>query len=238
MIQHVGNKTSVDWEHGELLLVDKPKDWTSFDVVARIRSMLHVPKVGHAGTLDPKATGLLLVCTGKMTKMMDSFSEMEKEYEGVMELGAATKSFDSETEVIERKDTSGITYEQLSDIFKSFVGHQKQVPPMFSAVKKNGRRLYKDARKGRDIVREPRDIFVREFEIRSYNAPFVQFRVSCSKGTYIRSLVNDIGIRLGCGAFLKELQRTRIGEFLLADAMSIEDIHRLHSKFQPMPMNV
>ncbi|MFA6540273.1 MAG: tRNA pseudouridine(55) synthase TruB [Bacteroidota bacterium] len=231
MIDHAGMKDVLDLEAGELLLVNKPKDWTSFDVVARIRSMYHIQKIGHAGTLDPKATGLLLLCTGKMTKMIDQFLGLEKEYEGIIEIGAITKSFDSETEVIEKKEINAIRREQIIDIFKLFIGYQMQLPPMYSAVKINGRRLYKDARKGRTVEREPREIFIKEFELTSFEPPFVGFKVVCSKGTYIRSLANDVGVKLGCGAYLKELSRTRIGEYSVNDSYTVEQLHLLGEKF-------
>ncbi len=230
MIDHVGLKKNINFESGELILMNKPIGWTSFDVVARIRSMYHIPKIGHAGTLDPKASGLLIICTGKMTKSIDQFSELEKEYVGTIELGATTKSFDSETEVIERNDISGVTLSKLLTAAQSFIGVQKQIPPMYSAVKINGRRLYKDARKGRTIAREPREIFVGEFEITSFNPPFAEFKVVCSKGTYVRSLANDVGEKLGCGAYLKSLIRTRIGSFCVAEAYSMEDLNLLSEK--------
>ena len=215
-----------------MLLVNKPKDWTSFDVVARTRSLFHIAKIGHAGTLDPKATGLLILCTGRMTKSIDSFSVLDKEYTGLFEVGSRTKSFDSETEVIEIKDSSHITAELISNVMKKFIGHQKQVPPMYSAVKKNGRRLYKDARKGRVVEREARDIFIKEFSLLSFSRPLVEFKVVCSKGTYVRSLVNDIGAELGCGAYLKELKRTRIGEYTLQESLSLDDLQRMSEKAQ------
>jgi tRNA pseudouridine55 synthase len=230
MIDHAGLKSEIDFEQGELILVNKFSGWTSFDVVARIRSMFHIPKIGHAGTLDPKATGLLLICTGKMTKSIDSFADLEKEYTGTMELGATTKSFDGETEIENRKPVDGITAEDVQNIFNGFLGAQKQLPPMFSAVKKNGRRLYKDARKGRVVEREPRDIFVKEFSLTSFALPFVGFKVVCSKGTYVRSLTNDSGEKLGCGAYLKQLTRTRIGEYKVEDAFTVETIHSLEQK--------
>lgn len=230
MIDHAGMKETLDLEAGELLLVNKPKDWTSFDVVARIRSMYHIQKIGHAGTLDPKATGLLLICTGKMTKMIDQFLGMEKEYEGIIEIGASTKSFDSETEIIDKKEIGDVHREQILEVFKMFLGFQKQLPPMYSAVKINGRRLYKDARKGKTVERAPREIFIKEFELTSFEPPFIGFRVVCSKGTYIRSLANDVGVKLGCGAYLKELSRTRIGEYSVNDSFPVEQLHLLGKK--------
>ena len=232
MVAHVGLKESIDFEQGELILVDKPMDWTSFDVVAKIRSMFRIKKVGHAGTLDPKATGLLIVCTGRMTKSIDQFTAQEKEYTGIFELGGITSSLDSETEVTDRKDFSRVTSEQVQHVFELFIGKQKQIPPMFSAIKINGRRLYKDARKGKIVEREPREIFIKEFQMTSFELPFVGFRVVCSKGTYIRSLANDCGEKLGCGAYLKQLTRTKIGDFRIEDALKMENIHLLKNKLQ------
>jgi len=232
MFQHAGEKQSLNFDEGEIILVNKPLDWTSFDIVARVKIMFDIKKIGHAGTLDPKATGLLILCTGKMTKQIEQIVGLEKEYTGIIELGATTKSFDSEMEVIEKKDFSKITDTEVEQVFSSFVGEQKQLPPMFSAIKKNGRRLYKDARKGKEIERETRDIFIKEFSMTSFELPFVGFRVVCSKGTYIRSLANDSGIKLGCGAYLKQLTRTRIGEFDIKDAYDVTQLHLLESKVQ------
>ena len=233
MWEHAGQKESLNLEDGEIILVNKPLNWTSFDIVARMRAMFEVRKIGHAGTLDPRATGLLVICTGKMTKQIDQFIGLEKEYSGVIELGSATKSFDTETEVYEKKEFGGITKDEVEGVISTFLGAQKQLPPMFSAVKKNGRRLYKDARKGKEVERDLRDIFIKEFEMTSFDLPYVGFRVVCSKGTYIRSLANDIGVKLGCGAYLKQLVRTRIGDFNVADAYTVELLHLLEQKIQP-----
>lgn len=232
MWEHAGNKEHLNFDEGEIILVNKPVDWTSFDVVARLRSMYRIKKIGHAGTLDPKATGLLIICTGRKTKSITEFQDLEKEYEGIIELGSTTKSFDAETDIIETKPVSGISAENVRDIFASFVGELTQLPPMYSAIKKNGRRLYKDARKGRDVPREARRIFIKSFDMISFKVPFVGFRVVCSKGTYVRSLANDVGAQLGCGGYLKQLVRTRIGEFTLSDALSVEQFHLLQHKLQ------
>jgi tRNA pseudouridine55 synthase len=232
MKQHAGMKEMLDLEAGEIILVDKPMDWTSFDVVARVRSLHNIKKIGHAGTLDPKATGLLILCTGKMTKSISEFQDFEKEYTGVMEIGSTTKSFDSETEVIDKKEVSHIYPDMIREVFKSFLGVQQQLPPMYSAVKIDGKRLYKSARKGKDVVRQTREVFIKEFEMTSFDTPHVGFRVVCSKGTYIRALANDSGEKLGCGAFVKQLIRTRIGPYLLTDAMTMEDIHMLGTKIR------
>lgn len=225
---------ALDFEKGEVLLVDKPLDWTSFDVVHRVRDLFHVKKVGHAGTLDPKATGLLILCTGKKTKEINSFTGQEKEYEGIMQLGATTASFDSETPEEEQKDCLSIGKKQVVEVFSSFIGLQLQVPPMYSAVKYGGKPLYKYARKGRSLEREPREITVSEFALIKMELPYLHFRVVCSKGTYIRSLVDECGRKLGCGAYLKELRRTRIGNLSLDQALHIEDLYSLSDRCHPM----
>ena len=232
MWEHAGQKESLNLEEGEIILVNKPLNWTSFDIVARMRAMFDVKKIGHAGTLDPRATGLLVICTGKMTKQIDQFIGLDKEYTGIIELGSSTKSFDTETEVYEKKEFNGLTKIEVEQVISSFLGAQKQMPPMFSAIKKNGRRLYKDARKGKEVEREPRDIFIKEFHMTSFDLPYIGFRVVCSKGTYIRSLANDIGIKLGCGAYLTQLERTRIGNFSVNDAYTVELLHLLEQKIQ------
>jgi tRNA pseudouridine55 synthase len=209
---------------GEILLLDKPLDWTSFDVVKRVRWTFNVAKVGHAGTLDPKATGLLIVCTGRKTKTIDSFMGLEKEYEGTMELGVRTPSFDSETEVTERRPYEGVGREEIERVVSGFVGKQLQTPPMYSANKHHGRPLYKLARKGKVVDRAPKVVDVMGFDILHVENPVVQFRVVCSKGTYVRSLVDDVGTKLGCGATLRSLRRTRIGGFHVRDAVTIEEL--------------
>jgi tRNA pseudouridine55 synthase len=230
MWEHAGQKLSLNLEDGEIILVNKPLNWTSFDIVARVRAMFEVKKIGHAGTLDPRATGLLILCTGKMTKQIDQFIGLDKEYTGIIELGAITKSFDTETELYDKKEVNTITKDEIEIVIKSFVGIQQQLPPMYSAIKMNGRRLYKDARKGKDVERATREITIKEFEMTSYDAPEVKFRVVCSKGTYIRSLANDIGEKLGCGAYLKQLHRTRIGQFHVEDALPVEQLHLIEPK--------
>ncbi len=219
-------------EEGDVLLIDKPLDWTSFDVVHRVRDLFHVKKAGHAGTLDPKATGLLIVCTERRTKTIDEFSGLEKEYEGVMELGATTPSFDSETPIENRKEFSFITENQVRQTVQSFLGAQQQIPPMYSAVKYGGKPLYKFARKGRTVERQPREIFISDLEITAIDLPLVHFRIVCSKGTYIRTLVDDCGKKLGCGAYLKELRRTRIGSFHVSDALQIPALYERARKVE------
>lgn len=237
-MEHAGTKPVLNLQEGEIILVDKPLDWTSFDIVARMRAMFEVKKIGHAGTLDPKATGLLIICTGKKTKSIDSFMGWEKEYTGIIELGSTTKSFDTETEVVKQQEVGGLSQSQISHCFREFIGVQQQLPPMYSAIKMNGRRLYKDARKGRDIERPTREVEIKEFEMTSFALPSVGFRVVCSKGTYIRSLANDVGVRLGCGAYLKELRRTRIGEFSVGDALPVELLHTITPRIVQEPAAV
>jgi tRNA pseudouridine55 synthase len=209
---------------GDVLLVIKPKGWTSFDVVHKIRGALGVKKVGHAGTLDPLATGLLIVCTGGRTRDIATFTGLEKEYEAEMYLGGETDSFDAETPVINPRSTEGITDSRIRAVFGEFVGWTAQIPPMWSAAKVRGRRLYAYARSGEEVERSPKQVFIRTLEVLSIAMPVVRFRVVCSKGTYVRSLVHDIGQKLGCGAYVTSLVRTRIGEYSLRDALSIEEI--------------
>jgi len=207
-----------------MLLIDKPVDWTSFDVVKKVRATFQTKKVGHAGTLDPKATGLLIVCTGKRTKEIDQFVGLEKEYTGTFELGIRTPSFDSETEVSERGDFSNLSDEAIAAVMKKMVGTQMQMPPMYSALKYGGRPLYRYARAGQTVSREPREIFVSSFVVEAIRRPFVDFKVVCSKGTYVRTLVDDAGQTLGCGASLISLRRTRIGQYHVNDAATIEQL--------------
>jgi tRNA pseudouridine55 synthase len=209
---------------GEMLLVNKPRGWTSFDVVNKIRSLFHVRKIGHAGTLDPLATGLLIVCTGKKTREIDLYQGREKEYDATILLGARTASFDAETPVIEWKSTDGITADNVRKVLLGFVGYQTQLPPMWSAAKVRGTRLYKYAKKGIEVERRPREILISSIEPTLIDLPQVRFTVVCSKGTYIRTLADDVGRTLGCGAYLESLTRTRIGEYRLADALSIDEL--------------
>jgi tRNA pseudouridine55 synthase len=226
-----GPKVAKDRElhlaEGDLLLVDKPRGWTSFDVVNKIRRMYGVRRVGHAGTLDPLATGLLIICTGKRTRDLQQFVGLEKEYEAELELGATTPSYDAETEVSERRSTEGITEERVREVLREFVGTQSQVPPIWSAVKVNGRRLYDYARKGEEVVRKPREVSITAITATRIAVPMVDCTVVCSKGTYVRTLAHDIGERLGCGAFLRGLRRTRIGSYDVRDAFTLEDLLRL-----------
>jgi tRNA pseudouridine55 synthase len=215
-----------DFAAGELLLINKPYKWTSFDVVGKIRNSLKPLKlkVGHAGTLDPLATGLLIICTGKLTKQIDSFQAEEKEYTGTMILGASTPSFDMETEIDEQFSIENITEEDIYKATAPFKGDIEQYPPAHSAVKVNGERLYVKARLGEEVELRKRFVTVSEFEITRVQLPEIDFRIVCSKGTYIRSLVSDFGKQLNNGAYLSKLTRTRSGNFLLADAFEVADL--------------
>ncbi|HVX52748.1 MAG TPA: tRNA pseudouridine(55) synthase TruB [Chitinophagaceae bacterium] len=207
---------------GKVILIDKPLEWTSFDAVKKIRILTKVSKVGHAGTLDPLATGLLIICTGKFTKKINEYMGMEKEYTGSFTIGATTPTYDLESAPGNITDISAITAEQLHAATEQFTGLIMQVPPIHSAIKKDGKPVYLAARKGHDVVLEPRPITIRAFEITKIDLPQVSFRVVCSTGTYIRSLANDYGKALGVGAYLSSLRRTRIGAFNVEDALSIE----------------
>jgi len=211
---------------GRVLLINKPLHWTSFDVVRKLRSTLQIKKIGHAGTLDPLATGLLIVCTGKFTKKINEYMAQEKEYTGSFILGAVTPTYDLESEPQQQKDISLINDAMLHEATKKFVGDIEQRPPIFSAIKKDGVALYELARRGEDVELQPRKISIHSFEITQINLPEVHFKVVCSTGTYIRSLANDFGAELGCGAYLGSLCRTRIGDFSVAAALSIEDVEK------------
>lgn len=210
--------------YGEVFLIDKPLEWTSFDVVKKVRNALRIKKVGHTGTLDPLATGLLIVCAGKQTKQIDTYMGQEKEYTGTFVIGATTESFDLEKPVIPVADPSHITLEQIIAAVTQLTGDILQIPPMHSAIKVDGKRVYESARKGIEVKMEPRPVQVREFEITSFEGNEVGFRISCSKGTYIRSLARDFGEILGVGAYMSSLCRTRIGHFLLSEAHSLPEL--------------
>jgi tRNA pseudouridine55 synthase len=209
------------FEAGQVLLINKPLHWTSADVVKKIRNLLKV-KVGHAGTLDPLATGLLILCTGKFTKKINEYMSREKEYTGTFTLGATTPTYDLESEPENLKDYSGVTRARLQETARLFTGEIMQVPPAYSAIKKDGKRAYDLARQGKEVILEPRKIIIREFEMSFVQLPVVDFRVVCSTGTYIRSLAQDTGAALGCGAYLSRLCRTRIGEFTLDKALTMD----------------
>jgi len=214
------------FEEGKVLLINKPLRWTSFDVIRKIRGLIKIKKVGHAGTLDPLATGLLIVCTGKFTKTINEYMAQQKEYTGTITLGATTPTYDLESEPQNFKRFDHITKEDLEQTAQSFTGRILQTPPIHSAIKKEGKRVYELARQGVDVKLEPRPVTILEFEIVKIDLPVVEFRVVCSTGTYIRSLANDFGEKLGCGGYLSSLCRTRIGNFLLEDAMTMEQFEK------------
>lgn len=218
-----------EFQAGKVLLIDKPLNWTSFQVVNKLRweikqaFKLKKIKVGHAGTLDPLASGLLVICTGKMTKEIDSFQAQIKEYTGTIVLGSTTPSYDLETEINGTFPTNHITEELIKETTKQFIGDIEQYPPVFSALKKDGKRLYEFARAGEAVEIKPRNINIAEFEISNIDGLNVEFRVVCSKGTYIRSLANDFGKALNSGGHLSVLRRTKIGDFDVKDGVSIEN---------------
>lgn len=212
-------KEDYNFAEGEVLLLDKPLGWTSFDVVNKLRWGIKLKKIGHAGTLDPLATGLLIICTGKMTKQIDTFQAWEKEYTGTISLGKTTPSYDLETPFDSEAPFDHITEEQLLATAAQLTGALQQIPPAHSAIKVGGKRAYKSARAGQELKLEPRAVQVHTFEITGFSLPDVQFRIVCSKGTYIRSLARDFGLILGTGAHLSALRRTRIGEKHVDDAI-------------------
>lgn len=216
-----------DFLQGEAILIDKDAGLTSFDAVYRVRKAIGVRKVGHAGTLDPLATGLLIICTGKMTKQIDSYQAREKRYQGIICLGKTTPSFDAETEVVSECDYSGITADDIEKTRLKFLGNILQTPPMYSAIKHNGKALYKIARKGGVIERAPREVSIFNFSITRLNLPELFFDISCSKGTYLRVIADDFGRALGCGAYLKSLRRTEIGEYSVQDALRVSEFEDL-----------
>lgn len=221
---------SVDFIGGAALLIDKPKDWTSFDVVAKIRNRIgkHLGvrklKVGHAGTLDPLATGLLILCIGKATKQIEAFQGLYKEYVGTIKLGATTKTYDAEGEEENLIECVDITEDQIKIAIQDFIGVITQKPPIFSALKVKGKALYKYARKGESVEIKTREVTVHEYTVLSYTHPYIEVQIKCSKGTYIRSLAHDLGQTMGCGAYLADLRRTAIGEHGVNNALSIEEI--------------
>ena len=209
-----------------ILLVDKPEGWTSHDIVAKLRNKLGIKKIGHAGTLDPLATGLLILLIGNATKISQYVTNQDKKYIGEMFLGKVTDSYDEEGDVIETHEVN-VTDEDIRQVAATFLGDQMQLPPMYSAKKINGRPLYELARQGKAIEREPRPVKIYEFEISAINLPRVQFEVACSKGTYVRTLAHDMGQKLGCGAYLSNLRRTHTGNFSVDQALPMEDLLEL-----------
>lgn len=222
-------------KEGAVLLIDKPYKWTSFDAVNMVKRLVKV-KIGHAGTLDPLATGLLICCTGKYTKKISEYQRLPKEYTGIIHLGASTPTYDLESKPENPQAYEHITDAAIHEAVKQFTGDILQVPPIHSAIKKEGERAYDLARAGKDIKLEPRPVTITAFEITSITLPEVHFRVACSTGTYIRSLANDFGAALGCGGYLQALRRTKIGEFDVADALT-PDQWKLHWGFSEKPTN-
>jgi tRNA pseudouridine55 synthase len=216
-------KENNPYAEDRVLLINKPLHWTSFDVVKKIRGIVKT-KVGHAGTLDPLATGLLICCTGRFTKKISTYQAQEKEYTGTFVLGAVTPTYDLESEPVDHKNIDHLTVQDIVKTAASFTGKILQYPPVHSAIKKQGKPVYHLARKGIAVELEPREVEIKVFEITKVELPKVGFRVICSTGTYIRSLANDLGQKLGCGAYLSALCRTRIGEFKLEDAMAVNEI--------------
>ena len=218
-----------DFRNGQVLLIDKPLNWTSFQIVNKIRWLIKNKfaikkiKVGHAGTLDPLATGLLIICTGKMTKEISIFQNQTKKYTGTFLIGTTTPSFDLETKPNNTFPINHINEDLIINTTKSFIGRIKQKPPIFSAIKKDGKRLYESARIGEDVIINDRDIEILSFNIPKINMPHIDFEVECSKGTYIRSLANDFGKKLNSGATLSKLRRTKIGEYSIDKSISIEE---------------
>lgn len=211
------------FSEGQLVLIDKPLHWTSFDVVKKIRNAVKIKKVGHAGTLDPLASGLLIICTGKFTKKINEYMAAEKEYTGSFTIGATTPTYDLESMPENQRSFEHITTSRLRGATQQFTGYILQKPPIYSAIKKDGVALYELARRGTDVELEPRPVTIKEFEITAIELPVISFRVVCSTGTYIRSLAHDYGQVLGCGAYLSELRRTRIGDIQVTQAKTIEE---------------
>ena len=233
MTTEIEKFTPEDFKNGQILVFDKPLEWTSFQLVNKVRWLIRKScgikkiKVGHAGTLDPLATGVLVICTGKFTKRIPELQGTEKEYTGTFTLGATTPSFDMETEVDKTFETSHISKENLEEAADKFTGEIEQVPPVFSALKKDGKRLYEYARKGEEVKVESRPVTIKEFEVDAPRFPEVDFRIVCSKGTYIRSMANDFGLALNSGAYLSSLKRTRVGEFDIENALDLESFEKL-----------
>ena len=225
---NIDSFSSIDIKEGKVILIDKPINWTSFDVVKYIRKSLEHKfkikkiKVGHAGTLDPLATGLLIICIGKQTKNISKYQDLAKTYTGKFKLGESTPSFDAETDVNEKFEYDHITINNLKKLANEFIGNSLQKPPIFSAIKKDGKRLYNYARENKEIEIDKREIQIYDFEILDFNSPYVEFKIDCSKGTYIRTIANDFGKRLNSGSYLYELRRTKIGDFSVLNAIVIQ----------------
>ena len=225
---NIDSFSSIDIKEGKVILIDKPINWTSFDVVKYIRKSLEHKfkikkiKVGHAGTLDPLATGLLIICIGKQTKNISKYQDLAKTYTGKFKLGESTPSFDAETDVNEKFEYDHITINNLKKLANKFIGNSLQKPPIFSAIKKDGKRLYNYARENKQIEIDEREIHIYNFKILDFNSPYIEFKIKCSKGTYIRSIANSFGKKLNSGSYLYELTRTKIGRFSVLNAIDIK----------------
>lgn len=218
---------SSDISDGLVLLIDKCKSKTSFNLITKVRKKLNIRKVGHAGTLDPMATGLLIVCCGRKTKEIHKYQDLNKVYEGTITLGARTPSMDAETEPEEVRPIKDLSPEKIEEVRKEFLGEIEQIPPMYSALKHKGKSLYKYARKGIEIERKPRIITIYKFQIKEISLPEIKFEIECSKGTYIRVIANDFGEKLGCGGFLSQLRRTKIGNYNVNEALTADELNNI-----------
>ena len=214
---------SLDFTAGEVILIDKPPYWSSYKVVHKVKKAARVKKVGHAGTLDPMATGLLILCTGKKTKEIYKYQALRKTYTGIITLGKSSASMDMETEISEHEIPADLDEKIIYSVRDQFLGEIEQTPPMYSALKVNGQRLYQLARKDKTIERKPRQVTIEEFKITKVEIPQIHFEITCSKGTYIRVIANDFGDKLGCGGILSSLRRTKIGDFNVNEAIKIEE---------------
>ena len=214
---------TLDYLAGQVILIDKPVNWTSFNVVSRVRRLTKVKKVGHAGTLDPLATGLLIVCTGKKTKEISEYQAQRKKYTGIITLGKSSPSMDLATEITEKVLPDDLSEEKILSVRNKFLGNIEQVPPMFSALKHKGKALYKLARAGKEVERAPRQVEIFSFDITKIDLPDIHFEIACSKGTYIRVIADDFGKELGCGGILSLLRRTEIGDYKVDDAFDVDE---------------
>ena len=221
--KHTKDPQNLDYLSGQVILIDKPVNWTSFNVVSRVRRLTKVKKVGHAGTLDPLATGLLIVCTGKKTKDISGYQAQRKKYTGIITLGKTSPSMDLASEITETVLPDDLSEEKIFAVRNKFLGNIEQVPPMFSALKHKGKRLYKIAREGKEVERAARQVEIYSFEILKIELPDIHFKIVCSKGTYIRVIADDFGKELGCGGILSLLRRTEIGEYKVDDAFNLEE---------------
>lgn len=223
---------NLDYLSGQVILVDKPVNWTSFDVVAKVRRLIKIKKVGHAGTLDPLATGLLIVCTGKKTKEISNYQDQRKKYTGIITLGKSSPSMDLATDITEKSVPENLTEEKIFEVRNMFLGKIEQIPPMFSAIKHKGKALYKLARKGKEVEREPRQVEIYSFEITKIDLPDIHFEIACSKGTYIRVIANDFGNELSSGGILSLLRRTEIGDYKVDEAYTMDEFSSMFTEIE------